>query len=209
MHWVYVLRSSQTGCIYVGESIRLFRRWNEHQTGRGGVNTSEDNYDTIIGAYKVCNNFAFLKYYEDMTKYDRFAHRFQTEWGAFEDKQLACQLENHITERYFYERKDNYKWWDICGGKYVTDDRCEDFCCSDKINNILIDRPLCHCGYPCEVNMKKDKTKIYFTCPVPDWVEGFHHEGKCDFWKEFEQYRKILEAWQNKPTAQQVFANDE
>lgn len=193
MHWVYVLRSSQTGCIYVGETVRLCRRWNEHQTGRGGKNTSEDDYDTVIGAYKVCNNSTFLRYYDDMVNNARFAYKCQKEWGAEEDKDLALQLENHITERFFYEKRDS-RWWDITGGKYTTEERCENFGCSDKINNVLIDRPLCYCGYPCEINMKKDKTKLYFTCPVPDWIEGFHHEGKCDFWKEFEPYRKILES---------------
>lgn len=209
MHWVYVLKSSETGCIYVGETIRLGRRYIEHRTGRGGKNTSQDNYDTVIGLYKVGNNSTFLKYYEDMTKHERFAYRCQQEWGTIEeDKHLACQLENHITERYFYERRENYKWWDVCGGKYTKDDRCEDFCFSNKINNVLIDRPLCHCGYPCEVNMKKDKTKIYFTCPVPSWFEGYCYEEKCSFWSEFKPYRTILEAWQNKPTAAQVFADE-
>jgi predicted GIY-YIG superfamily endonuclease len=205
MHWVYVLKSSQTGCIYVGETTRLYRRWDEHQTGRGGINTSPDNYDKIIGLYKVCNNSTFLEYYEDMTNYDRYAYKCQQNWGECEDKQLALELENHITRRYFYEKR-NTRPWDVCGGSYTSENIIEGFCFSDKINKVLIDRPLCYCGYPCEVNMKKDKTKIYFNCPVPDWIEGFDHDGKCDFWKEFEPYRKILEAWQNRPTAQQLFS---
>jgi hypothetical protein len=209
MHWVYVLRSNN-GNIYVGETTRLFRRWNEHQTGRGGINTSEDNYDIIIGVYKVSNNATFLEYYEDMVINEKFAYRCQKEWGLYEDKQLALKLENHITKRYFYEKKKN--WWSVSGGSYTCEENIEGYCLSDKINNPLIDRPLCNCGFPCEVHMKNDKTKIYFTCPIADWVSEksyFKVPIKCDFWKEFEPYRKILESWQNKPTARDIFLNND
>jgi len=37
--------------------------------------------------------------------------------------------------------------------------------------------------------MKSDKTKIYFTCPVPTWVEGFDTPEKCNFWEEYLPYR--------------------
>lgn len=207
MHWVYVLKSTETGCIYVGETIRLYRRWNEHQTGRGGKNTSEDNYDTVIGAYKVCNNSTFLRYYNDMVNHARFAYKCQKEWGIHEDKDLALQLENHITERYFYE-KGKSCWWSVCGGRYTSDDRCENFCCSDKFDKVLIDRPLCYCRYPCEVNMKKDKSKIYFTCPVPDWIERFNHNEKCNFYQEFEPYRKILENYVPSQSAHEIFGDE-
>ena len=212
MHWVYVLKSSRIGSVYVGETIRLGKRWNEHQTGRGGVNTSEDDYDTCIGAYKVCNNSTFLQYYDDMVNNDRYAYRCQQEWGICEDKYRALQLEDHITERYFHESDEDNdrKWLFVAGGKYTSEQRSKKFCMSDKINNVLLDRPLCHCRYPCEVHMTKDKTKIYFTCPIPDWVDWFKCEEKCDFWEEFKPYRKILEGWQNRKnlTAAQVFADE-
>jgi hypothetical protein len=189
MHWVYALKSSQTGCIYVGETTRLFRRWNEHQTGRGGVNTSEDDYDTIVGAYKVANNCAFMQNYDNLM--NGFGAKFcQNEWGVREDKEVALELENLVTERYFYENKDRGCWWKVAGGRYTTEHICNNFYFSDKINHVTIDRPLCNHGYPCEVHMKNDKTKIYFTCPLPDWVEGV--EDKCKFWKEFEPYRQAI-----------------
>jgi hypothetical protein len=44
------------------------------------------------------------------------------------------------------------------------------------------------------VNLKKDKTKIYFTCPTPEWVDyGYNIPGRCNFWKEYEPYRTMRE----------------
>jgi hypothetical protein len=194
--------------MYVGETKRLYRRWNEHQTGRGGVNTSLDDFDTVVGLYRVSTNSTFLKYYDDMSSYDRFAYRCQQEWGTLEeDKETALQLENHITERLLHNTKNKYERWPVSGGKYTTYEKCEKFCSvPENVNSVLIDRPLCRCGVPCEVKMKNDKTNLYFTCPVPTWVEGIKTGDRCNFYSEFEPYRRILEAYHNKPSARQIFA---
>jgi predicted GIY-YIG superfamily endonuclease len=202
MNWVYVLRSSQTGNIYIGETCRLYRRWREHDAGKCKT-TSQDDYNTVIGLYNVENNITFMKYREDMAKYDRFAYRCQREWGYSGDKQQALQLERHIAERYLLDRGINK--YDIFGSFYLNEGKCENFCFGERSKNYVRDRPLCHCSYPCEIKMKKDQTKLYFTCPVPDWIDGFSIDEKCSFYQEFEPYRKILESYQNKPTAQQVF----
>jgi hypothetical protein len=199
MHWVYVLKSSKSGNIYVGETIRLFRRWNEHRYGRGGVNTSNDEYDTLIGVYKVSGNNSFMKYYDDMMngKYD---YKCCTYWGCDEDKQSACLLENRITERLaVITPNSQYK---VRGGKY----------CKQTYNFFskpIEDRPLCNCGLPCEVKLKIDKTKIYFVCPIPtDWCDDFNTglnvPRGCNFWKEFEPYRKLREV-SNRNYARQKF----
>ena len=202
MHWVYVLRSSQTGNIYIGETTRLYRRWMEHSSGKCKT-TSNDDYDKIIGIYHVGNNNTFVMYREDMIKYNRFAYRCQVNWGHDGDKYQALQLERNIAERYLLDRGMCH--YDIYGSFYLNEDKCENFCFGERSINYIRDRPLCHCSYPCEIKMKKDKTKLYFICPVPDWVEGVSTGKKCSFYQEFESYRKILEAYQNKPTAQQVF----
>lgn len=184
MHWVYVLKSSKTNSIYVGETTRLFRRWNEHQTGRGGVNTSNIDYDTLIGLYCVSGNNSFMKYYDDMMNniYDYKCFYF---WNSNEDKQSACELENLITER--FASIINHSEIFVKGGKYCR--QGYNFFSKSKE-----DRPLCHCGFPCEVKLKNDNTKIYFVCPVPDWCDnynGFIVPNKCNYWKEFEPYGRL------------------
>jgi hypothetical protein len=179
MHWVYVLQSEERD-IYVGETVRLFRRWNEHQTGRGGINTSNGDYTTIIGLYSVVNNRSFKRFLEDDEVW-----RCERYWNDEVDKQDALDIENFITERYLTDRGiTNYS---IRGGKYTTEDRCENFWFGG--GTCKKDRPLCKCGYPCEVKIKNDKTKIYFVCPVPDWIEGFTIPEKCNFWEEYKPYR--------------------
>lgn len=188
MHWVYVLMSSTTGAIYVGETVRLYRRWNEHRTGRGGVTTSSDNYDTLIGLYRVGRNWQFLTYRPEMLG-GTYKYQCERYWDEERDKDAALRVENHITERYRLERK-KVDWWNVRGGKY----------CSGKgildIGKVVVDRPLCKCGYPCEVNIKQDKSKLYFTCPVPEWTafEDMHTPVRCSFWEEFEPYRKLRDA---------------
>ena len=182
VHWVYVLQSSDTDAIYVGETTRLYRRWHEHSTGRGGVTTSSDNYDTLIGLYNVSHNINFLDYFKDATQHQKHDWKLEHYWNDEVDRSLALEVENHITERYSYDGKD------VKGGKYCRDG------CSINTANFTVDRPLCKCGLPCEVNLKKDKTKIYFTCPVPVWVDyGYNIPEKCNFWKEYEQYRTLRE----------------
>ncbi len=192
VHWVYVLKSSTTGSVYVGETTRLYRRWNEHRTGRGGVTTSSDDYDTLIGLYNVRHNRNFLDYYK-CSQEQEHDWRCAYYWDGEVDKSFALEVENHITERYKYEHRKG-AWWNVKGGKY-----CREGCITD-LQNIVIDRPLCKCGFPCEINMKKDQTKLYFTCPIPDWTafDDMETPEKCDFWKEFESYRTLREEHEHK-----------
>ncbi len=187
VHWVYVLKSSTTGAIYVGETTRLYRRWNEHTTGRGGATTSCDEYDTLIGLYDAGKNWSFLTYGPEMMN-NKYNYRLAYYWDSGEcDKQQACQVENHITERYRVETKP---FWLVKGGKYCRDNRLYD------MTSVVRDRPLCKCGYPCEVKLKSDQTKLYFTCPVPSWTEfeGVHVPEPCKFWEEFLPYRTLRDA---------------
>jgi predicted GIY-YIG superfamily endonuclease len=186
-NWVYVLKDDEDDSIYVGETTRLYRRWYEHQTGRGGVNTRDSNFNRLIGLYKVSNNTAFLSYKDSFMN-----NSFQTEceeWDFDVDKPDALEIEKHITQRYIYEYKDQPI---ICvrGGPYTTEDKYERF--RNNLTGLLIDRPLCKCGYPCEVKIKNDKTKVYFVCPIPSWDEfydGLDLDEPCNFWQEFKEYR--------------------
>lgn len=205
MNWVYVLKSSNSGNIYIGETSRLYRRWREHDAGKCKT-TSRDDYDTVIGLYHVENNITFMKYREDMLKHNRFAYKCQQSWGYSGDKQQALKIERHIAERYLVDR--GMRHYSIYGSFYLNDDKCENFCFSERSKDYVRDRPLCHCSYPCEIKMKNDQTKLYFTCPVPDWVDGFTTADKCNFYQEFEQYRKILENFVPMRSAREIFGDE-
>jgi predicted GIY-YIG superfamily endonuclease len=192
MHWVYVLKSSSSGNIYIGETTRLFRRWNEHWTSRGGKITSRDNYDTIIGLYSVGANHSFLTHRENIIKgFGTF--KCEKFWGIEENKQIALQIENHIAERFLVDRGITKQ--DVMGGKYLSETICENFCFSSKHNEYIRDRPTCYCCYPCEVKLSRNKEKIFFCCPIPDWVDDA--PDKCNYYQEFEPYRKTREAYIN------------
>jgi len=189
MHWVYVLRSDD-GDIYVGETTRLFRRWNEHQTGRGGVNTSNGDYNTIIGVYSVVNNRSFARFLDDNAVW-----RCERFWDDEVVKDDGLYVENLITERYLTDMGQSRI--SVRGGSYTTESRCENYWNSGR--TCTRDRPLCKCGFPCEVKIKIDKTKIYFECPIPRWIEGFNIPERCNFWKEYEPYRKMKEELREPP----------
>ena len=201
MHWVYVVKSDD-GHIYVGETIRLYKRFNEHQSGRGGANTSRHPPTQLLGLYHVPNNLIFMQNYNDMLE-GRGNPMCHLNWNG-EDDDGYLEVENRITERYMYERRA------ICGrvrgGKYTTQERCIDYYQKvldpPVISNLTNDRPLCKHGYPCEINMKKDKEKMFFTCPLsrPNYWEGFygnlHVEDACNFWQEYEPYRKAKSSFE-------------
>ena len=206
MHWVYVLQSSESKCIYIGETMRLYRRWWEHRDGKCKT-TSDDNYDTIIGLYNVGNNDLFMSYREDMLKNYSGAWKCKRFWGLDCDKDKALNLERHITERYIVDRGVE-KCYTIYGSFYLNDEKCENFYFSERSKDYTRDRPLCYCSYPCEIKMKNDQTKLYFTCPVPDWIEGFETNNRCNFYQEFEPYRKILESYMPKQSAYEIFGDE-
>jgi len=63
--WVYVLKNTNNeyNYIYVGETLRLFRRFNEHLEGYGSKNTSEFQNVELIGIYDVIQNNIFIEYH--------------------------------------------------------------------------------------------------------------------------------------------------
>ncbi len=206
VHWVYVLEC-EDDYIYIGETTRLFRRFTEHINGRGGSNTHKNRPEKLIGLYKVSDNYSFMKYRKSIkeAKYNKF---IIDNWGNDGDNLL---IENHITQRFFYERRDNeiygdgLEWYKVRGGKYTKENldsivasykwasEKEGRMCkaSNPIGNIpvddIIDRPLCNCGYPSEVKLSKDRIKIYFICSLKNvWNEFYSYleiDEPCDFWQ--------------------------
>lgn len=156
VHWVYILEC-EDDYIYVGETTRLYGRFHEHNTGKGGKNTSLHKPETLVGLYRVNSNACFIDY-RNMIKSGEFNPFMLNDWDNDGDNLL---VENHITERLMHERKTE-DWSKIRGGKYTKETFGHypiDKLSIDKI----IDRPLCKCGYPSEVKLNKAKT-IYFVC---------------------------------------------
>jgi hypothetical protein len=191
MHWVYAVKNDD-GDIYVGETTRLYKRFNEHQTGRGGVNTRNIKPTQLVGLYHVPNNIIFMRNYDDMLE-GRLNTKSALYWNGENDNGYL-DVENRIVERFMLEKGILNN--DIRGGKYTTKSRCESFCNGKGITEHIKDRPLCKHGYPCEINMKKDKEKMFFTCPLSrpnhwnDFYATLDVEPVCDFWQEFEPYKK-------------------
>jgi predicted GIY-YIG superfamily endonuclease len=214
VHWVYVLECEDE-YIYVGETTRLFRRFEEHLKSRGGSNTLQHKPIKLIGLYKVNENHSFMRY-RNALESGEYNSCSIDDWDNNGDNLL---IENHITERFFYERRNNdsygggLEWYKVRGGKYTRqtmDDTVamykwasekEGRTCRAKnpIETIsvdsIVDRPLCKCRYPSEVKLSKDKSKIYFVCALKNvWFNysGLQIDAPCDFWKLYKviQYPK-------------------
>jgi predicted GIY-YIG superfamily endonuclease len=210
VHWVYVL-DCEDDYIYVGETTRLFRRFKEHLKNRGGLNTTNHKPKRLIGLYKVSENNSFLNYRNKIKngEYNKF---YIDNW---EDEGDNLLIENHITERFLYERRDNdyygcgLEWYKVRGGKYTKDtlneivdnykwaSEKEGRTCSARnpIQSIpidsIVDRPLCKCYNPSEVKISKDKSKIYFVCALKnvwgDFCSDLEVSTPCDFWQPYNE----------------------
>lgn len=211
VHWIYIIKCSHD-FIYVGETINLYKRLNQHIKGRGGKNTYIHVPKKLIGLYKLVDNQSFYNYNSAIKNGTQHELEYVIkDWGTWGDNLF---IENRFTERLFYERRNNHEygtgneWYRVRGGKY-TRDSLDDTMCSAKemcesptripgtlvlstpIHNIseeeIVDRPLCHCGMPCEVKLSKDKKKIYFVCAIKNVWEPFFHgidvDTPCNFWK--------------------------
>jgi hypothetical protein len=210
VHWVYVLEC-EDDYIYVGETESLLRRLREHLNHRGGANTFKHTPLRLIGLYKVNENTSFMEYRTAVLSGDYNRFLLET-WGENGDNLL---IENHITERFFYDRRDNtsygggLEWYKVRGGKYTRGNLDETVAmyklASEKegrtcfsrnpIDTLLVetivDRPLCKCGNPSEVSLSKDKSKIYFVCALkyvwPAVYSIIDTCTPCDFWQPYSE----------------------
>jgi putative endonuclease len=193
VHWIYVLEC-EDDYIYVGQTTRLYRRFNEHLAGNGSINTHRHTPQKLVGLYKVSDNYSFLKYRTHIknNEYNKFLIR---DWGDDEESG-KLEIENHITERYLYERKENdcpgggFEWYKVRGGKYTREN-----CTRNPVDSInhedIVDRPLCDHNYPSEVKISKDKKTIYFVCSLKNmWADFYNYilvESPCNFYKIYDE----------------------
>jgi len=218
VHWVYVLEC-EDNIVYVGETIELNTRFIAHLTGKGGATTSKYKPHTLIGLYRVNANHSFMRYRNTVKsgEYNRF---LLDNWDNSGDNLL---IENHITERYLWERRNNHEygtgkeWYKVRGGKYTYKSLDETLhtskewcsrpnrikgsykCHTPELRSLkeeeVVNRPLCKCGYPSEVKLSIDKSKIYFKCALSNVWEDFCQYIKvstpCDFYQLYTEDNEV------------------
>lgn len=74
VHWVYVLECEDNR-IYVGETTKLYKRWNQHASGTGAKCTKNFVPINILGIYNVSKNIAFENYKSNFN-YNRLSSTF-------------------------------------------------------------------------------------------------------------------------------------
>lgn len=210
--WVYVLKNTDNeNNIYVGETLRLFKRFNQHLEGYGAKNTSSFKNVDLIGLYDVIQNNIFISYHSQI----KMGYIEELNYFTFDnikndindndiDKSLSLFLENRITERFMHIHKndDNYH---IAGGKYTKGNYIKNF---DDID--IIDRPLCKCNLPSEVFLDKNND-FWFKCPLTntEWIDFSHINlnisESCNF---FEKYKDDIIIKKNYNDFKKKISND-
>ena len=67
MQWIYILKC-ENDSYYIGQTSRLYRRFWEHEDGRGGVNTSINRLIEIVAIYKASDIGKFLLFKNSLLK---------------------------------------------------------------------------------------------------------------------------------------------
>jgi predicted GIY-YIG superfamily endonuclease len=167
VHWIYILKC-KNDVFYVGETMRLYRRFWEHQDGCGGLNTQTYTPETLVAIYQVHRLYKFIKHINNIKKnnfntgYDIFFDR----GGIYENFNIEDEneyfdhrwTENLITEKLMIDRRG--KWKNIRGGNYTRFN--VNYCF--PTNNYVKEIPNCHCGLPCDIRKNEDENYLYFRC---------------------------------------------
>lgn len=196
MHWIYVLQC-ENDTIYIGETVKLFKRLREHYNGGKSINTSLYKPKKLISLYKVGQNYEFheyLKKIEEEGVENRELRKIVERFDIIvnKNKDYALKVENFFAEMHIL-----YGNCTIRGGKYTKGLQNQ-----EKIKNeideislgMMKSRPKCHCGYFSEIrkeNMGK-KFKLYFVCCMKNvWssmredLTYFEIAPPCTFYQEY------------------------
>lgn len=204
MHWIYILKC-EDNIYYVGQTKRLYRRFWEHQYGKGGTNTSIYKPQEVVAIYEVSNIIKFIHYNEriiNINNDENLKWSYNTgfnnpkyvlkHWDHVDsigiekdDKQNASYTcENNIVECMMIHNKDN--WQNIKGGKYVR------FDCQYKFpnNEYIKEIPLCNCGLPCDIKKHENKESLFFRCAKKNMWDGLKdnfeiEDEPCTFYREY------------------------
>ena len=199
MKWVYILKC-EDDYYYVGETTRLYRRFWEHGTGCGGLNTSIYIPEGIVAIYKVNTLGKFFEYNSNVVdtinnNYTIYNQKGYDKWllnkfnNDVEYDYNNLEAENNITECLMINNKDN--WEKIRGGKYTRFDIEYTLPINEYVKNL----PLCNCGLPCDIKKNDEHNYLYFRCAKKnmwsDMKEEFDIQDEpC---KYFMKYTKDIE----------------
>jgi hypothetical protein len=162
-------------------------------SGRGAMNTHMNSPESLVGLYKVADNYSFSMYRDCILNND-FNNDIIQEWGSDDSGNLY--VENHITEMYMYQRAtmedDDFwfsdgQWQKVKGGKYTKQLRENPTLKMDSQS--ILDRPNCKCQVPSEVKISKDRNTIYFVCSLKNVWDDFYKYVEvgepCDFYSVY------------------------
>lgn len=198
MHWVYILKC-EDNYYYVGETERLYRRFWEHQSGDGSLNTSIHKPEQIVAIYKVSVIHNFVKYNnlvndflnKKIEGYKISALQRLKIWDtncySNGDNLIA---ENNIAECLMIHNKDN--WNKVRGGKYTRLNVEYKY----PNNDYIKDLPLCNCGMPCDIRKNEDNNYLYFRCAKKNMWDTFRdmfdiEDDPCKFFMEYKKDNDI------------------
>lgn len=197
VNWVYVLKC-EDDYTYIGQTSRLYARFFEHVTGRGGYNTHIHKPNKLLGLYRVNSNASFIKYRKmvELGEYNPFVINDWNDTGDY------LMVEDFITERFMHDADP--EWWKIRGGKHTRKLTYKEIIEGNPTKRLakkdVVDRPLCKCGLPSEVKLAKDKQKIYFVCALSNIWESFFGvldvDNKCDFYEVYKDDTRVKKRYE-------------
>ena len=170
MRWIYILQCKDE-CLYVGETSRLYRRFWEHMSGLGGLNTSIYPPINIIAIYSAHRLGKFFEYITKVKNadynlnyniyFDRggiIEHFNDDDEEEYNYEYNYLWIENNIAERIMLENET--RWKKVRGGKYVRFDAEYAFPNNISLNEL----PNCKCGIPCDIKKNEQHNYLYFRC---------------------------------------------
>jgi hypothetical protein len=192
MKWVYILQC-EDGYFYVGETSRLYRRFWEHETGKGGLNTSTYIPTKCVSIYSVNRLGKFFRYTENVENniyginHNIYFNRSVISENIEDDNDWGYDklwVENTITEKLMIDNEEN--WEKIRGGKYVKFNVEYTF----PNNKFSKELPNCSCGFPCDVKHDKENNYLYFRCAKKNIWESMReefeiHDEPCNFFMKY------------------------
>ncbi len=229
MRWIYILLC-ENDYYYVGETSRLYRRFWEHISGIGGLNTSIYPVKEIVAIYKVDTLNQFFKYNSNVLDTINNNYTIDNQNGYnkwllknFNNEQFEesdfLYVENQITESLMLS--DKKEWNKVRGGKYTRFDVKYSF----PNNEYIKELPICNCYLPCDVKKNEEKNLLYFRCPKKNMWDDFKNmfdinDQPCKFYMEYitdiefrveenKRNQKISELFKKSKWLKNVEINDE
>ena len=188
MHWIYILKCEDDH-YYVGETTKLYKRFWQHLSGIGGVNTSTYKPEEVVAIYKLNTITKFLDYNKNVLDVINDNYHEYNKWLLinFNNETEYCDnlfSENNIVECMMNHNKTN--WEKIRGGKYTRFDVCYKYPENDYIKEL----PICKCGLPCDIRKNEEQKFIYFRCAKKNMWDEFKEmfdvqEEPCNFFMEY------------------------